>query len=116
MAGILKHYRLFIATPSGLSGERQAFREIIEDYNKSDAIERGFYFQPVGWEETLGKKGRPQEIINEDLKKCDFFFLILHDRWGTAPSIVTTKFSSGTEEEFHVAIDCLNDDEAPMLS
>ncbi len=114
MASILQHYKIFIASPGGLVEERKAFREIVENFNLFDAIDRGFYFQPVGWEDTLGQQGRPQEIINEDLRKCDFLFLVLHDRWGT-PSSIDSKYSSGTEEEFHVALECLNNDDFPMI-
>ncbi len=113
MADTLFHYKIFIASPGGLIEERKAFREIVENFNQSDAIERGFYFQPIGWEDTLGHQGRPQEIINEDLKKCDYMFLVLHDRWGSPSD--DSKYSSGTEEEFHVGIECLNNDELPMI-
>ena len=72
-------------------------------------------FQPVGWEDTLGGVGRPQEIINEDLRTCDYFLMMLWDRWGSRPdSSPTAKFSSGTEEEFNVAKECLNDKRKPM--
>ncbi|OFX26821.1 MAG: hypothetical protein A2033_11410 [Bacteroidetes bacterium GWA2_31_9] len=114
MAGTLFHYKIFIATPGGLIEERKAFRDVVENFNQSDAIERGFYFQPVGWEDTLGHQGRPQEIINEDLRKCDYMFLVLHDRWGS-PSSADSKYSSGTEEEFHVALECINSDKYPMI-
>jgi len=114
MAGTLTHLRIFIASPGGLAEERNAFRDVVEAFNQSDAIERGYYFQPIGWEDTLGHQGRPQEIINEDLKRCDYMFLVLHDRWGT-PSSINSKYTSGTEEEFHVALECLNDDSQPMI-
>ena len=43
--------------------------------------------------------GRPQDLINEDVKKCDLFVLLLWRRWGTPSG----KYSSGTEEEFDLA-------------
>jgi hypothetical protein len=30
-------------------------------------------FQPVGWEDILGGVGRPQKMINEDVKSSDYF-------------------------------------------
>lgn len=110
----LNHIKIFVASPGGLLEERKVFRDTIIEFNEMDAIERGYYFQPVGWEDTLGHQGRPQEIINEDLKKCDFMFLILHNRWGSPSTADNTKYSSGTEEEFHVALECLNSDQYPM--
>jgi hypothetical protein len=35
-------------------------------------------------EDTLGGIGRPQELINEDLRQCDHAVFVWHDRWGFA--------------------------------
>ena len=83
----LKRYRVFIASPGGLPEERKAFRDVIQHYNEMDAMERGIVFTPVGWEITLGGVGRPQSLINEDVKKCDYFVLLLWDRWGSRPDL-----------------------------
>jgi hypothetical protein len=53
MAQSLTAYRVFIASPSGLAPERQAFRDAIQAYNEMDALSRGVLFLPVGWEGTL---------------------------------------------------------------
>lgn len=102
----IKGYRVFIATPGGLQPERQAFRRTLEEYNAAEAIPRGVLFIPVGWEDTLGGVGRPQSIINADIALCDYFLLMLCDRWGTPPEDSGT-YTSGTEEEFHLAMHCL---------
>jgi tetratricopeptide (TPR) repeat protein len=103
-------FRVFIASPGGLQSERKAFRRILGEFNDSTALLRGVLFQPVGWEDTLGGAGRPQEIINTELKTCDYFLMILWDRWGSRPHASGKgKFSSGTEEEFHVAKQCCAD-------
>ena len=112
MAVDLKGYRVFIATPGGLDEERKAFRAVINDHNEMDAFKRGVCFIPVGWEITLGGVGRPQELINQELRQCDYFILILWDRWGTPTG--TGTYSSGTEEEYTVALNCLNDIAFPM--
>lgn len=105
MPGTLQHYRVFIASPGGLQEERQAFREVLEKFNHSDAIPDGYYFEPIGWEDTLGGIGRPQELINRELRTCDFFVLMLHTRWGSRPGN-KSQYSSGTEEEYHEAMQC----------
>jgi hypothetical protein len=52
----------------------------------------------------LGGTGRPQALINDELRTCDFVFLLLWDRWGTPPQPTGTgSYTSGTEEEFRVA-------------
>jgi tetratricopeptide (TPR) repeat protein len=103
-------YRIFIASPGGLQEERKEFRRIVEDFNEATALPRSVLFQAVGWEDTLGGFGRPQEVINEDLKKCDYFLMILWDRWGSRPDVPEkSRFTSGTEEEFHAAKESLAD-------
>ena len=73
-------FRVFVASPGGLQEERKAFRDTLQKYNEADGLERGVYFIPVGWEATLGGYGRPQERIDKDLVRCDYFVLLLWDR------------------------------------
>lgn len=113
MASQLTNYRVFIASPGGLESERKIFRDILSSHNETDAIERGCHFQSIGWEITLGGMGRPQSRINEDLKTCDLFVLILWDRWGS-PTGADEGYTSGTQEEYMVALDCLNSNAFPM--
>jgi tetratricopeptide (TPR) repeat protein len=108
-------YRVFIATPGNLQPERRAFRDVLQEYVESDGIHRGIMLIPVGWEDTLAGVGRPQEKINEDLRSCDYCLVVLWDRWGTPPTNSSqAKFTSGTEEEFEVARECLSSPEFPM--
>ena len=98
--------RVFIASPGGLAEERKAFRDEIQEYNDAEAIPRGVLFQALGWEDTLGGVGRPQTIINEDVRRADYFVLVLWNRWGSPPDTSSQQFTSGTEEEYHVALEC----------
>ena len=100
MARSITQYRVFIATPGGLDDERNAFRKTLETYTASDAEPRGVTFHPVGWEETIGGVGRPQELINEDLRQCDYAIFLWHDRWGSPTGNGATV---GTEEEWNLA-------------
>lgn len=110
MADTLAHYKVFIASPGGLDDIREAFKQTLFNYNDSDANHRGVHFSPIGWDLTLGGVGRPQALINEEIKKCDHFVLVLNDRWGTPPSAGDNSgYTSGTEEEFHVASQCIKD-------
>ena len=115
MPTILVNYSIFIASPSGLEKERRSFRDVIQNYNESDVNQRGVHFTPVGWEITLGAVGRPQSLINEEVKACDYFILLLHDRWGSSPfKEGTGEYSSGTEEEFQIALDCYKNQKHQM--
>jgi tetratricopeptide (TPR) repeat protein len=110
-----KFYRVFVASPGGLESERYAFRESLNESNDTDAVERGALFIPVGWEFTLPGCGRPQALINQDIEKCDYFVLILRDRWGSPTDAGDRpKYTSGIEEEYHVALKCFEDFSKPM--
>src|ERR1039457_6550510 len=98
-------YCVFIASPGGLEKERRCFRDVLNKYNESEALERGVMFVPTGWETTPKGVGRPQEIINAGVRRCDYFVLVLCNRWGSPPG-QSGSYSSGTEEEFHIAREC----------
>lgn len=113
MARSTSVYRVFVASPGDLASERKSFFEEVEDYNTTEARHRGVIFEAVGWEKTTPGAGRPQERINRDLVNCDYLVLMLGRRWGT-PTSLEAAFSSGTEEEFRLACDCLKDSGEPM--
>ena len=99
-------FRVFLASPSDLADEREKFPKIVTQVNNLRS--RGDHrLESVGWEGALPGPGRPQSIINEDVKKCDVFVMLLWKRWGSPPQKgkkkVKAKFSSGTEEEFSIA-------------
>lgn len=102
MARNIREIKVFIATPSGLDDVRKKFAETLTEYNESDALRGGVYFRAMGWELTAGGVGRPQSIINEELRRCDYFLLALSNWWGSP----TGEYSSGCEEEFAVATEC----------
>src|SRR5437660_10778803 len=102
MPSQLTAYRIFIASPGGLDAERRLFRDVVNRYNELHAIPRGVLFIPIGWDLALAGRGRPKELISSWLRRCDYFVLILWDRWGSPPSR-KGPYTSGTEEEFHLA-------------
>src|ERR1022692_1811376 len=51
----------------------------------------GVQLDALGWEDTLPGKGRPQGLINADLKNADLIVFVFWKRWGTP----TGSFSSG---------------------
>ena len=114
MATKMNSYKVFIASPTGLEDEREAFVKEINDYNDIEALPRDVFFQPIGWENTLPGIGRPQSLINEQLKICEYFVLVLHDRWGSYPGYNEKGATSGTMEEYKIALDCYRDAHSPM--
>lgn len=91
--------RIFIASPGDLAEERVRFRQAIDEVNRVKALPLGVQLIPMGWEDALPRKGRPQGLINADVESCDLFVLLLWKRWGTPSG----EYGSGTEEEFELA-------------
>ena len=94
-------FRVFLASPGDLSEERTMFPKIVEEVNDMRRLDQRL--EPVGWEDALPGQGRPQAIINEDVKQCDVFVMLLWKRWGSPPQKGSGRFTSGTEEEFTIA-------------
>ena len=89
----------FLASPSDLPDERKAIRDVIAEFNESWAEALGYQVELLRWEDTAAGSGRPQEIINQDVDRCDLFIGLIYKRWGTPPD-KDGKFSSGFHEEF----------------
>ena len=114
MAAPIFLYRVFLASPSDLAVERNTIVEVIDEYNKQDALDKGIMFYPVRWEDASPAMGRPQSHLSAKVRGCDFFFLMLWKWWGTAPGLSASPYSSGTEEEYAEARACWSDDQLPM--
>lgn len=91
--------KIFIATPGDLNPERTELINVVTEVNRIKAHHMGFHLEVRGWERTLPGLGRPQSLINEEIRNCDLFIMALWERWGTPSGV----FSSGTEEEFYEA-------------
>jgi len=92
--------KVFIGSPDDVQKERQSLRRIAADVNRVIRT-MGWQIEVIGWEDVLPGAGRPQERINRDLEACDLFIGLLHKRWGSP----TGEYSSGFEEEFHLALE-----------
>jgi len=91
--------KIFIGSPGDVPKERKIFQDILNDVNDLKAKSKGILLEPVGWEDTLPGKGRPQAKINADLIECVLSVMLLWKRWGTN----TGNYTSGFEEEFEIA-------------
>lgn len=106
MADMLRGLRVFIASPGGLDDVRQCFHKVITAYNEADAVRRGTIFLPIAWKDAFGGRGNAQAHINRELQTCDYFVMILHDRWGSPTGSLNRQgepYRSGTEEEYTLA-------------
>lgn len=106
-----KILKVFLASPNDLADERKAAREEVERLNKLISQKFKWHIDLLGWEDRLPGTGRPQAIINEDVKKCDLFIGLLWKRWGKP----TGKTDSGFKEEFEIARDRFQKDQKPDI-
>ncbi len=98
----LKEIFVFIGSPSDVQKERKICKQIIEEINKTTAHSKEIYLSIAEGGHALIGKGRPQERINNDeLEKSNLCIFILWKRLGSQ----TGEYSSGTEEEFKIAIE-----------
>lgn len=106
-------YKVFIASPRGFDTERLEFKKIIEEYNTYEASPNGMRFEAIGWDIVASTMNQPQEEINKLIRKCDYFVLLLHDKWGSSTP-TDSKYYSGSHEEIHVASECCGDKNSDM--
>lgn len=115
MAIKITGYYVFLSWQKGLEEERDLFYEVIRQYNYDKAIRRGFLFIPIDWKKITGGHGRAQGRVNLKLDDCDYLIVLFWDRWGAPTSKEEGEgHSSGTEEEYYRAVECLKDDKKPM--
>lgn len=106
--------RVFLASPGDLGEERQAAKDAVDEVNATTAKPQGYQIDLYGWEDTISAAGRPQAIINEELKQCELFIGMLWAKWGTPPDNDGVH-TSGFEEEFVLASQMRASDGAPEL-
>lgn len=89
---------VFLGSPGDVVDERRRTRDVISRVNLAfrDSPVRLEY---MGWEQLGPASERAQERINKLVSKCDLFIGILSGKWGSGTGV----FSSGFEEEFHLA-------------
>lgn len=108
------HYKVFIASPSGLEEERDSFYETVNHYSEDESRPRGVWFEPWGHEKARSEYNDTQETIERQcLLECDYFIMVIHDRIGTLEQ-VGNEIISRTEREYRLAIECINDRDKPM--
>lgn len=96
--------RVMIASPSDVTEERLAIRQVVDDWNAAHSVGAGTILMPLGWDThaTPEMGAHPQEVVNRQLlRDSDILVAVFWTRLGTQ----TAKAASGTVEEIeeHVA-------------
>ena len=82
MSEQIKVLKVFVASPSDLGDERRAIRDVAEELSKAFENTVGLRIQLLGWEDTMPGCGRPQALINQDVR-CWRWFMA-----GSSPNLV----------------------------
>ena len=102
MAYSARVFRILIASPSDVEGEREAVVSVIQAWNDLHSRSRGIVLLPLRWEtHTAPEYGsRPQDVINRAIvDDCDLVVGIFWTRLGSPSG----KAESGTIEEIERA-------------
>jgi tetratricopeptide (TPR) repeat protein len=106
--------RIFLASPGWLDETRAFVREVVDEFNRAHAIDRGVIFIVTGFEDLPAGLGRPQGRLNPHVRASDFLILLVDDRLGS-PTSPTPPFRTGIEEELAVAAAACGDASSPMV-
>jgi predicted nucleotide-binding protein len=102
MPATITKIRIFVASPSDVSQERDHLSHVVAELSTTVASYKGFALELIRWEtHAIPGMGRPQGLINEQIGEYDIFVGIMWRRFGTATGVA----DSGTEEEFRIAYD-----------
>lgn len=99
----IQQYRLFVATPSEISEERQFISELVTEWNVQHGQTRNVHIEVASWHtHSFPAYGdRPQAIINQQVfDSSDIVVGIFWTHFGTP----TGEAGSGTEEELRRGI------------
>ena len=102
---------IMIASPSDVSKERNIIRDVISDWNATNARDRSVVLLPLSWETHTSPemRDRPQEIINRQLLyDADLLVAVFWTRLGSPTGVAP----SGTVEEIEKH---LNADKPAMI-
>lgn len=110
----IKHdvLRIFLASPGDVQEERDRAQALVDELNEALADSLQCQLRLLKWESVEPGYGRPQEIINRKVDRCDIFLGLLHRRWGQPTG---ADYTSGFEEEFERALERRRDTGDPEI-
>ncbi|MBL8168409.1 MAG: leucine-rich repeat domain-containing protein [Acidobacteria bacterium] len=108
--------RIVVASPGDVQTERDALPAIIDEVNRTVAVDRGLRLELTRWETDTHPGFHPegpQGLIDPILKitDCDLLLGIFWKRFGTP----TTDGKTGTEHEFHLAYEAWKAKQSPQI-
>lgn len=104
--------RLLISSPGDVIAERDRFAKAVFRFNQQEIEQSGLFIKLIRWEDMAPQIGpRAQDVINKQIGRYNIFAGIMWNRFGTPNDIA----SSGTEEEFQIAINSWQQSKKPWI-
>jgi DNA-binding winged helix-turn-helix (wHTH) protein len=108
----LRVYKVFIASPSDVAGERKIAFDVVDELNSVyERQGKDYRLEVRAWENhSHPDLGLPQAVIKNQIsiEECDIFIGVFWKRFGTPPGSMRPSdgrpYLSGTEEEIDTAI------------
>lgn len=113
MSRDMRVLQVFIASPGGVSDERNVAESAINRINTNLAKLHNVFLAVTRYEQIVGAAGNPQSQINQHADNADIFIGIVHRRWG---SDTGNGFASGFHEEFTRALQRWQSSGTPRLA
>lgn len=116
MESAYQFFKFFISSPNDVGEERKISNQVINDVNKRCRDTLGVVINDVAWEDrgagTPDYEESVQDEINEEIKKCHGFILILNKRYGTRAS---GQEKSNTEREVDLVLKMMEEGKRIMF-
>lgn len=107
-------FKIFVSSPGDVEEERNIVDDVVSKINDAISDTLGIYLTVERWEkmppETTDEE--LQERLNQKIKICHFFLLILNKRYGT---IMPGEKISNTEREINTIIEILSKDKKKKI-
>lgn len=99
MVDLALRLKVFIASPSDVMEERDIAEKVIAELSEESARQR-LLLQSFRWERHPRGYGRPQTVLNRELRSAELTIVIL---WSKLGSVVEGASETGTQEELRIA-------------
>ena len=118
----MQSIRIFLSSPGDVTEERQIALNVVKNVLPVDPFIRGkANIDIVSWDDPNAPAGlsahlSPQQAIERGLpppSDCDIVIVILWSRLGTPVVTPSKRFRSGTEYEYHDALNAIRSDDDP---
>lgn len=104
MEGAYQELRIFLSSPGDVADERKIAKSIIDSVGRTCKEPLRLHFEPVLWEDMTPMGATEESIqaqINEKIRDCHVFVLILNKRFGSAEPGFK---KSNTEREIDISL------------